>query len=72
MCLAFNFTHNNLRLMSFHCNSVLAYLLAMVSATSSWWLLSCLPDQMIVSPEFCLCFPVPVHLASVIPMMARL
>ena len=71
-CLAFNLMCSNISLMSFNCNRVLAYLLAMMSATPSWCLLSCLPDQMMVSPEFCLCFPVPVHLVSVIPVMARL
>ena len=70
--LAFNLTYSNLLLMSFHCNRVLAYLLAMTSSTPSWCLLSCLPDQMKVSPEFSLCFSAPVHLASAIPMMVRL
>ena len=71
-CLAFSPTHSNLSLMGFHCNRVLAYLLAMMSATPSLCLLSCLHDHMIVSPEFSPCLPAPVHLASVIPMMARL
>ena len=71
-CLAFNLTYSKLLLMGFHCNRVLAYLLAMMSMTAIWCLLSCLPDQMLVSPEFSLCYPAPVHLDSVIPMMARL
>ena len=66
-CLAFSPTHNNLSFMGFHCNWVLAYLQAMMSATPSWCLLSCLPDQMMVSREFSLCFPAHVHLASAIP-----
>ena len=72
MCLAFNLMYDNLLLMGFHCNSVLAYMLAMMSVTPSWCLLSCLPDQMMVTPECCLHFPTPVHLTSVIPMLTRL
>ena len=72
MCPAFNLTLSNLLLMGFHSNSVLAYLLAMTSETPSWCLLSCLPDQMMTSPEFSLGFPAPVHLDYEIPMMARL
>ena len=71
-CLAFSLMYINLLLMGFHCNSMLAFLLATVSVTPSWWLLSCLHDQMMVSPEFSPCFPAIVHLASVILMMARL
>ena len=44
----------------------------MMSATLNWCLLSCLPDQMMVSSEFSLRFPVPVNLASAILMMASL
>ena len=72
ICLAFNIMKSNLLLMGLHCNRVLAYLLAMMIVTPSWCLLSCLPEQMMVSPEFSLCFHAPVHLASAIPMMARL
>ena len=72
MCLAFHLTYSNLLLIDFHCNRVLAYMLAMMSVTPSWWLLFCLPNQIMISPEFCLCFPASVHLASVIPMMVRL
>ena len=51
-CLAFNPTYSNLSLTGFHCNRVLAYLLAMMSETPSCWSLSSLPEQMMVSPEF--------------------
>ena len=71
-CLAFNLTASNLLLMGFDCNKVLAYMLVMTSATPTLCLFSCLRDQMIVSPEFSLCFPAPEHLASAISMMARL
>ena len=71
-CLAFNLAYSNLLLLGFHCNRVLAYLLAMMSVTPCWCLLSCLSDQMMVSPEFSLCLSAPVHLASLIPMMVRL
>ena len=71
-CLAFNHAHSNLLIMGFHCNRVVAYLLVMMSASPSWCLLSCIPSKMMVSLESSLCFPVPVHLASAIPMMARL
>ena len=71
-CITFNLMLSNLSLMGFHCNRVLVYLLEKVSATPPWCLLSYLPDQMMVSPEFSLCLPASVHLASVIPMMARL
>ena len=72
ICLAFNLTESNLLLMGFYCNRVLVYLLAMMIVTPSWCLLSCLPEQMMVAPEFSLCSPAPVQLASAIPMMARL
>ena len=68
ICLAFNPTLGNLSLVGCHCNRVLVYLLAMMSATPSWCLLSCLPEQMIVSPELSLCFSV-LSIASAIPMI---
>ena len=71
-CLPFNLTYSHLFLMDFHCNRVSAYLLAMMSAIPSWCLLYSLPVQLMASPEFSHSFPVPVHLVSSIPMMARL
>ena len=56
------FTNQN-SLIAFLCNKVPICYLLMMWAVPPWWLLSGLPDQMMISPKLCLCFPLHVYLA---------